>query len=397
MQNLLFVYGTLRKDYGNHGFLKNAHFVGEAKTQDKFVMHCRGYIPFVSESQAISQIVGEVYELDDSTLASIDHLEGCFPKRDGSGEFEASSWYIRKQIPIEFVGYEGHTRVWMYFNEQETQHPIICSGDYADRELLLNRQDRTWYFAYGSNMDVSRMLDRKAYFTQRKWGVVHGHRLVFNKISDDYPGYGFANIVPEHGFDAMGVLYEVNADGLAQLDRYEGVRGGHYFRTQMMVSRGDGTSVNAIVYLANPNKVKDGLLPTDSYMDRLYKGIDILGEGGRVYLDQALREARVTDEEYFLTAQDIPTPSDEDYSVDVLNHALPVLLNGHKAKMYFYTGTWSERLVFHCEPEVVPYFESMDLCADELGFFGTKYFNFIRRGILEIGCQRFVVERCMIS
>jgi gamma-glutamylcyclotransferase (GGCT)/AIG2-like uncharacterized protein YtfP len=392
MQNLLFVYGTLRKDYGNHGFLKNAHFVGEAKTQDKFVMHCRGYIPFVSESQAISQIVGEVYELDDSILASIDHLEGCFPKGDGSGEFEASSWYIRKQVPVEFVGYEGHTRVWMYFNEQETQHPIICSGDYADRELLLNRQDRTWYFAYGSNMDVSRMLDRKAYFTQRKWGVVHGHRLVFNKISDDYPGYGFANIVPEHGFDSMGVLYEVNADGLAQMDRYEGVRGGHYFRTQMMVSRGDGTSVNAIVYLANPNKVKDGLLPTDSYMARLYKGLDILGEGGRAYLDQALREARVTDDEHFLTAEDIPTPSDEDYSLDVRDHALPVLLNGHKAMMYFYTGTWSERLVFHCEPEVVPYFEAMGLRADDHGFFGTKRFNFLRRGILEIGCQRFVVE-----
>jgi hypothetical protein len=78
--------------------------------------------------------------------------------------------------------------------------------------------------------------------------------------------------------------------------------------------------------------------------------------------------------------------------VDVRNHALPVLLNGHKAKMYFYTGTWSERLVFYCEPEVVPNFEAMGLRADEHGFFGTKRFNFIRRGILEIGCQRFVVE-----
>jgi hypothetical protein len=78
-------------------------------------------------------------------------------------------------------------------------------------------------------------------------------------------------------------------------------------------------------------------------------------------LDQALLEARVTDEEHFLTAQDIPTPSDEDYLVDVRNHALPVLLNGHKVKMYFYIGTWSERLVFYCEPEVAPYFEAMDL------------------------------------
>jgi hypothetical protein len=78
----------------------------------------------------------------------------------------------------------------------------------------------------------------------------------------------------------------------------------------------------------------------------------------------------VTDDEHFLTAQDIPTPSDEEYSVDVRNHALPVLLNGHKAKMYFYTAL-SERLVFFCEPEVVPYFEAMDLRADEHGFFGT--------------------------
>jgi len=111
-----------------------------------------------------------------------------------------------------------------------------------------------------------------------------------------------------------------------------------------------------------------------------------------MYLDQALREARVTDDEHFLTAQDIPTPSDEDYSVDVRNHALPVLLNGHKAKMYFYTGTWSERLVFHCEPEVVPYFEAMGLRADELGFFGTKHFNFLRRGIMEVAGQRLVLQ-----
>jgi gamma-glutamylcyclotransferase (GGCT)/AIG2-like uncharacterized protein YtfP len=33
MQKLLFVYGTLRKDYGNHGFLKNAHFLSELEIQ----------------------------------------------------------------------------------------------------------------------------------------------------------------------------------------------------------------------------------------------------------------------------------------------------------------------------------------------------------------------------
>ena len=392
MQNLLFVYGTLRQNYGNHGFLKNAHFLGEAKTQDKFVMHCRGSIPFVSESQAISHIVGEVYEVDDNNLAAIDQLEGCYPKRDDSGEFESNSWYTRKQVAIQFGGGNNATYIWMYFNEQETQHPIISTGDYKDREARLHRQDRVWYFAYGSNMDVARMLTRKAPFTRRIKGRVSDHRLVFNKISDSNPGFGFANIIPEQGYDVMGVLYEVNADGLLQLDKYEGVRGGHYFRCQMSVSMDDGTTVEATVYLAHPNKVEDGLLPTESYMDHLYRGLDVLGEGGKSYLDQSLLEARVTDDERFLIAQDIPTPNHEDYLVDVRNHALPVLLNGQKVKMYFYNGTWSERIVFHCEPEVAPYFEAMDLRVDELGFFGTKRFNFLRRGILEIGHQRLVIE-----
>ena len=142
-----------RRGVGLSDYSKNAHFLGEAKTQDKFVMHCRGSIPFVSEAQAISQIVGEVYEIDDNNLAAIEHLEGCYPKRDDSGEFESSSWYIRKQVAIQFTGGNDAIYIRMYFNEQETQHPIISTGDYKYREAMLHRQDRVWYFAYGSNMD----------------------------------------------------------------------------------------------------------------------------------------------------------------------------------------------------------------------------------------------------
>jgi gamma-glutamylcyclotransferase (GGCT)/AIG2-like uncharacterized protein YtfP len=346
----------------------------------------------VSQSQAVSQIVGEVYEVDAQTLANLDRLEGCRVIAEEPLQFDANSWYTREQVSVRWADGGECLTVWMYFNEHETQHPIISTGDYKDREAMLHRQDRVWYFAYGSNMDVARMLTRKAPFTRRIKGRVSDHRLVFNKIADDYPGFGFANIIPEQGYDVMGVLYELNEAGLTALDEPEGVTGGHYFRCQMTVLMDDGTSVVATVYLAHPNKVEDGLLPTGSYMDHLYRGLDILGEGGKSYLDQSLLEARVTDDEHFLTAQDIPTPSHEDYLVDVRNHALPVLLNGHKVKMYFYNGTWSERIVFYCEPEVVPYFEAMGLRVDEFGFFGTKRFNFLRRGILELGHQRLVVE-----
>jgi hypothetical protein len=40
--------------------------------------------------------------------------------------------------------------------------------------------------------------------------------------------------------------------------------------------------------------------------------------------------------------------------------------------MFLRDGTWSTRFVFHCEPEVILHFETMDLRMDEFGFFGTK-------------------------
>jgi gamma-glutamylcyclotransferase (GGCT)/AIG2-like uncharacterized protein YtfP len=388
MKTTIFVYGTLRKNYRNHALLSSANFVGEAKTHNKYVMHCGGIIPFVSESQAISQIVGEVYEVDHQTLSDLDQLEGCIPSLNNPAEFDSNSWYTRKQVEIELTDRNEVMLVWMYFNEKANHHPIISTGDYNDRERLLLRNDHVWYFAYGSNMNKSRMVERNVNFTRRIKGSVDDHRLVFNKIADGSPGYGYANIVPEQGESVMGILYDVNEAGLMELDKREGVNIGHYFRSQINVLLDDGTSVEAIVYLAHSSRVKDGLLPTKAYMEHLYKGLDILGDEGKAYLDHAYLESRVTNDAKFVALEDIPAPSPEKY----LDEALPVLINGHKAKMYFYDCTWSPRLVFFCEPEEMLHFEAMKLRMDDRGFYGTKYFQFLRRGILRLGDVRVIVE-----
>jgi gamma-glutamylcyclotransferase len=392
MKTIIFVYGTLRQNYHNHAYLNTANFLGEAKTQDKFVMHFNGRIPFVSESQSISQIMGEVYEVDDLTLARLDELEGCYPISNNPIRFDSESWYIRKQVAVKITGTDNMISVWMYFNESANHHSIISSGDYKEHDKLPSVKDRVWYFAYGSNMDVAQMLTRKAPFTRIKRGRVYGQRLVFNKIADRYPGYGYANIVSEHGFEVIGVLYEVNEAGLLKLDECEGVSSNHYFRSQIMVLLDDGTSVEATVYLAHPDKIKDGLLPTKAYMEHLYKGLDILGDEGKAYLDQALIEARVTDDPRFLTDSDIPLLDSEEELANVKDYALPVLINGHKAKIYYYECTWSTRLVFFCEPEEVIHFEAMNLGMDEHGYFRSKYFHFVRRGILMFREQRVIIE-----
>ena len=120
MKTLLFVYGTLRQNYHNHTYLNTANFLGEAKTQDKFVMHFNGSIPFVSESQSISQIMGEVYEVDESTLARVDQLEGCYPISHNPIQFDSESWYIRKQVAVKIIGTDNVISVWLYFNKVQT-------------------------------------------------------------------------------------------------------------------------------------------------------------------------------------------------------------------------------------------------------------------------------------
>jgi gamma-glutamylcyclotransferase (GGCT)/AIG2-like uncharacterized protein YtfP len=216
---------------------------------------------------------------------------------------------------------------------------------------------------------------------------------VFNKISGTYPGHGVANIVAERGYDVVGILYEVDRPGIEALDGFEGVRGGYYIRTEMMVQLNDGTAVNAYVYVAHPNKVEDGLAPHDDYFYHLEQGLDLLGEGGADYLKQARLEARVTDDERFLSEVDLPRVADEDCEGDAFSKAMPVLMNGFKAKVFLRDDTWSTRLVFACDPMDVQHFRVMGLNMDDDGFFGTKYFDFIRRGILEVVDVRMVVER----
>lgn len=393
MKTNIFVYGTLRQSFGNHHLLNHARFVGHAKTESKYVMHASGHIPFVSQSQAIAQIVGEVYEVDAQTLATLDRLEGCRVVSEQPLQFDANSWYTREEVSVRSVNGSETLSAWMYFNEHETRHAIIPTGDFADCSRFLSASDRCWYFAYGSNMNVDRMLERGAPFTQRKRGMMVDHRLVFNKVTSTYPGHGVANVVPERGFEVRGILYEVDRAGIAALDGFEGVRGGHYTRVTMPMAMGDGTAVDAFVYVAHPDRVEEGLTPHEDYLYHLEKGLDLLGEGGAEYLKAARLEARVTDDECFLSEADLPRVGDEDCEGDAFSKAMSVLMNGFKAKVFLRDDTWSTRLVFACDPVDVQHFRNMGLNVDDDGFYGTKYFDFLRRGILLLGDVRVVVER----
>ena len=73
--DLVFVYGTLRRNNGNHILLAGATYIADALTYEKYTM-VGGGIPFVIPHTPTCRIVGEVYKVTPKILARLDMLEG---------------------------------------------------------------------------------------------------------------------------------------------------------------------------------------------------------------------------------------------------------------------------------------------------------------------------------
>ena len=137
-----------------------------------------------------------------------------------------------------------------------------------------------WYFAYGSNMNPARLADqrlkeRAVQMGPRIGGRLDGWRLAFNKIARSPEGAGAGNIVEAPGEAVHGTLNQMPDAGLAVLDIWEGVAGGHYERRTVSVVRADtGETVEAVTYIAL--KVGEGLRPTRDYLGHLLAGKDLL-------------------------------------------------------------------------------------------------------------------------
>lgn len=74
--NKLFVYGTLKKNFPNFSYLKDAKYLYDAYTIDKFNMIDFGHYPGLVKNSKGYPVKGEVYEIDKNILEEIDILEG---------------------------------------------------------------------------------------------------------------------------------------------------------------------------------------------------------------------------------------------------------------------------------------------------------------------------------
>lgn len=130
------------------------------------------------------------------------------------------------------------------------------------------------YFAYGSNMSINRMLQRKVKFTKTQKATLDGYEFVINKVSQKDRRIGFANIKANESDFVEGVLYDI--DDTIQLDKYEGYPV-HYNKLVLPVATKDGI-FGAVVYIANKSWISDGLICTEEYRDLILEGKEYLSD-----------------------------------------------------------------------------------------------------------------------
>jgi len=133
-----------------------------------------------------------------------------------------------------------------------------------------------FYFAYGSNMNSDLMLERAVPFRNRSFALLKDFSLRFNKISVRYPGSGVANIVPKKGAIVEGILYDIDTEGLQNLNYYEGVPDEYYQAEVVLIVNSD--KVEAITFIANNNRVDNNLQPSENYVNHLLKADGLLSE-----------------------------------------------------------------------------------------------------------------------
>lgn len=112
----LAVYGTLRKNYGNHHYMSEAKFLGKGKTRELYTLAASG-IPFVSKKPRV-QITVEIYELPIDLLPRVDRLEGH------------PNCYCREEVNC-ILDTNEEVKAWLYFHENGGT-TIVESGDYSD-------------------------------------------------------------------------------------------------------------------------------------------------------------------------------------------------------------------------------------------------------------------------
>lgn len=104
--NLIAVYGTLKKGYSNyHHYLSSSKFIAKGTTKDKYPLIIQGLPYLIEQSGQGYHVEVDIFKVSSSVLANLDILEGH------------PTWYRRKQVDVKTKN--GVLKCWIYFNIRE--------------------------------------------------------------------------------------------------------------------------------------------------------------------------------------------------------------------------------------------------------------------------------------
>ena len=126
-------------------------------------------------------------------------------------------------------------------------------------------------------MNAKKMKEREVNFSKRELATLRNYKLCFNKQASRNPNEGYANLIPKEGTATEGALYEIDNKDIVKLDKFEGYPN-HYIKKAIKVELANRNEVDALVYFARPDKIKDGLKPTKEYLNHLMEGRDLISE-----------------------------------------------------------------------------------------------------------------------
>jgi gamma-glutamylcyclotransferase (GGCT)/AIG2-like uncharacterized protein YtfP len=136
MEHLVFVYGSLKRGFGNHDFMEGCKFVVATTTLGKcYRMISLGAFPAIISEKSGWDIAGELYRVDDLTLDFLDTLEG-------NGMF-----YQREQAELA----SGHT-AWVYCLIQD--FGVSESSNSSDR-IKTKKGTQTWMLPSHGGQDFA--------------------------------------------------------------------------------------------------------------------------------------------------------------------------------------------------------------------------------------------------
>lgn len=260
MEQLVFVYGTLRMHEKYHHFLDGATLVAEqAWTRGKLYDTGNGYPALTEDNHHF--VYGELYRVCEGTLRELDQLEGysgqgmdnLYEKKldavfTDKGTFEAEIYYVKPtsklvKTPIEL----GDWKVYRNLNEAEEID----------------------YFAYGSCMDLERITKAgKAHLFEDVVGAgsLKGYSLRFTVHIHDG---GRADMVEEGGI-VEGKVYKLGREAVDYLYIREGVYTGMYRPALVDIDLGGVLAKNALTFLVCDKKKE--VAPPKHYINEIYRG-----------------------------------------------------------------------------------------------------------------------------